>query len=106
MQKESKGLENPCNFFRRVFSIFVVFQCGGIFKRIIEFFRAGLNGRFTIDVIFVCVTLIDSNRADAFQQGNKRRKSKDFFGYLPQFAFSVRVLDGITIDDKTVFPLF
>ena len=89
MQKESKGSENPCNLIGRVFPVFIIFQRRGIFNCIIEFFRAGLNGRFTIDVIFICMALIDSNRADAFQQGNKRRKSKDFFGYFPQFAFGV-----------------
>ena len=106
MQKESKGSESPCNFFRCVFPVFVIFQRGRFFERIIEFFSACLNGRLAIDEVFICVALIDSNRADAFQQGNKRRKSKDFFGYLPQFAFSVRVLDGIAIDNETVFPLF
>ena len=106
MQKENKGSENPCNLIGRVFPVFIVFQCGGIFKRIIEFFRAGLNGRLAIDEIFVCVALIDSNRADTFQQGNKRRKSKDFFGYFPQFAFSVCVLNRITINDITIFATF
>ena len=106
MQKESKGSENPCNLIGRVFPVFIVFQCGGIFKRVVKLFGACLNGRFAVNVIFICVTLIDSNRADTFQQGNKRRKSKDFFGYLPQFAFSVCVLYGITIDDETVFATF
>ena len=89
MQKESKGSENPCNLIGRVFSVFVIFQRGRIFKSIIEFFSACLNGRFAINEVFICMALIDSNRAYTFQQGNKRRKSKDFFGYFLQFAFGV-----------------